>query len=95
MMWDIILDLPRPETILVVALLFIIAFLKLLVCYIDTKSELKALRKEHDEACRILYDQMALKSDSMDAYEKMIREACAQGVQDMGKQQSSLLEQEL
>lgn len=95
MMWDIILSLPGLETILAVALLFIVAFLKLLICYIDTKSELKALRKEHDEACRMLYDQMALKSDSMDAYEKMIREACAQGVQNIGKRQPFPLEQEL
>lgn len=93
-MWDIILDLPEPETILAAALLFVVAFLKLLVCYIDAKSELNALRKEHDEACRILYDQMALKSDSLDAYEKMIREACTQGIQNIGKRQSSLLEQE-
>ncbi|MCM1343736.1 MAG: hypothetical protein NC305_11025 [Lachnospiraceae bacterium] len=94
MMWDIILNLPRPETILAVVLLFIIAFLKLLVCYIDTKSELKALRKEHDKVCQMLYDQMALKSDSMDAYEKMIREACAQGVRIIGKRPSFLLKQE-
>lgn len=95
MMWDIILSLPGPETILAVVLLFIVAFLKLLICYIDTKSELKALRKEHDEVCHMLYDQMALKSDSLDAYEEMIREACAQGVQNIRKRQPFPLEQEL
>ena len=86
-MWDIVLNLPVPETVLAVVLLFIVAFLKLLICYIDTKSELKALQKEHDKACHMLYyDQMVLKSDSMDAYEEMIREACAQGIQNIGKQ---------
>lgn len=93
-MWDIVLNLPVPETVLAVVLLFIVAFLKLLICYIDAKSELKALRKEHDKACQMLYDQMSLKSDSMDAYEKMIREACAQGVQNIGKRQPFPLEQE-